>query len=89
MFGWGLDCEWTRVGVTRLGWDVTVVTAAFSSWGAKTSLGRSSEWGDKITTATLAYMGGAQQHPFQFSTFRRPLSISANVHNISVKSKNG
>ena len=26
VFGWGLDCEWTRVGVTRLGWDVTVVT---------------------------------------------------------------
>ena len=26
MFGWGLDCEWTQVGVTRLGWDVMVVT---------------------------------------------------------------
>ena len=26
VFRWGLDCKWTRVGVTRLGWDVTVVT---------------------------------------------------------------
>ena len=28
VFRWGLNCEWTQVGVTRLGWDVTVVTVS-------------------------------------------------------------
>ena len=35
--------------------------------GTRTSLGRSSEWGDKITTATLAYMGcSATPIPVQY-----------------------